>query len=171
MELNDWSHRSGFLEKKSKVMKVWNWRWFVLEDGVLCSYKNETMAKLTGRFEISSFTIVETIPNEGQRKNLLALRDSDWEEDLILNAEDFASLEEWMIAIIQSSRGSFTPSENFSMGDEDTEDVDMNVAINRDQFPSLVVDMDRSLIERRGLLVQHRRRSSHDGDARLLVGM
>lgn len=132
----DWTSRSGFLEKKSNHLKIWNVRWMVLENRVLLSYTDETQSTLTGKFTIDDQTIIETMPHEPTRKCMFILRNSHKNETLTMNAANAVELEHWMISLIQAICGSFKAAENFETGENfhspsDAEDDRMSTAIRQ----------------------------------------
>ena len=115
----DWTTRSGFLEKKSNILRQWHLRYFVLSERVLSSFADESQKVQTGRLEIDDATTIEALPNEEpDRMNIFTVRNQR-NETFTMNASDAQDLEIWMISLIQSIYGEFAPSENFFSGKDD----------------------------------------------------
>jgi hypothetical protein len=109
---------SGYLEKKSKYLKVWNKRWFVLEGGRLNRYSDETQSTLKGSFEVTPHTQVEACAPSDSRNYLFTVSNprSESDEVLELSAPDMLQLESWMLCLIQAINGEFSEEENFDAG-------------------------------------------------------
>mmetsp|Transcript_844 Transcript_844/g.1418 ORF Transcript_844/g.1418 Transcript_844/m.1418 type:complete len:524 (+) Transcript_844:64-1635(+) len=108
---------SGFLEKKSPIVGMWQLRWAVIDNGRLLIYGDETESVLKEKFIITPSSVVESQEPESKRQFVFTLRDpSGSDKDFVMSAFDMPSLEAWMIALIQSINGSYRPSENFCSG-------------------------------------------------------
>jgi hypothetical protein len=60
-------NRDGYLMKKSAgMLKMWQRRWFVLEDGVLTYYKNHVDVGIKFLKEVHLDEVVEVVPPELQ---------------------------------------------------------------------------------------------------------
>lgn len=138
--MEGWDHVAGFLEKRSKRMKLWNVRWCVLADGELRTYIDESEAYQTGSYIITQSTIVEALPFEGEKKFIFAIHDPSQDyQKLILNAYDAGDIERWMIGFIQASNGAFRDSENFDTGDGNGADDDIRISL-RSSLGNLIDD-------------------------------
>jgi hypothetical protein len=114
--INSWTQCAGYLEKKSRHTRIFNSRYFVLEKGFLRRYTDSDRVTLLKSMEISSGTIIEALPPEGDRNYIFAvIGDAKCQDKLILSAATAEIMEMWMISLIQTSQGKFAESERFSM--------------------------------------------------------
>jgi len=108
---------SGFIEKKSNVLKVWKLRWGVIDANKLMIHSDETENVLTVKIQLTSTTVVEAAEPLGPRKFIIRVYNPEQPTFVIeMSTPDAASMEAWMIALIQSINGKYRESENFCAG-------------------------------------------------------
>ena len=126
------NNKLGYLYKKSKWLEKWSMRWVVLKDQWLLTYtvsiifmiqyicnlilygpygvcQNEKELVETGRMKINVDCVVQTMPDEGNdyRYIFTVYSNSDRTNQMIFCTKDCASIESWMMCIIQATLGTF----------------------------------------------------------------
>jgi hypothetical protein len=119
--LVDWDS-CGLLERKNTVLNTWKTFYFELADSCLSVFEDETKGTLVETLLVDGDTIVEVLPVDEHRKYIFSVTRNDHDTDvpmiMILSTNNSSLLEMWMIAFIQISRGSFSPSERFSVSSQ-----------------------------------------------------
>jgi hypothetical protein len=110
----------GFLEKKTQLSMIngWRLRWFELncEDCTLTYYDSETAKEPIGCYVITEECTIETL-QDPIHPYCFQLGLPDKPAPFILAAPNMASIEAWMLLLIQIQMGALRPEENFRTGE------------------------------------------------------
>jgi hypothetical protein len=121
----------GFLEKKSSSYSLlsssWTLYWFVFAKGLLRYYSDETETKLIGEYCIDDSFIVQVLPQRRNswpdsdksgptREHLFEIKHNVNQTLMVLSCPNVATIESWIIALLQVINGTIRDSENFYTG-------------------------------------------------------
>ena len=104
----EWAvYRSGFVRKKN-IIGIFTTRYAVLDDTTFVFYEDETEAKETHRYTLSSTWSINPIDDFE-----FAIMSSPDSVAVRIAVESFESLESWLLALTQAIHGPYRDSENF----------------------------------------------------------
>jgi hypothetical protein len=95
----------GYLDNKSHALGTFSPRYFVLENGILLRYSDDTRVHLLKAIPITATTRVESLTAHGSRSYVFSVIDTSSTDKHILSAPTAEIMEMWITALVQASHG------------------------------------------------------------------